>query len=93
MLILACAWKKGSGTRCFTAFPGWYFDTTTGKCMQYDYGTCSESPNRFDSKKTCADTCLGYMVERGEGGYPKEDDQKNDEEEEEEDSQKVVMKN
>ncbi len=92
MLTLACAFKMDSGP-CLAYYPSWYFDTTSGVCMGFTYGGCGGNANRFDTKKMCADTCMGYMVEPGEGGYPKEDDEKNDEEEEEEDSQKVVMKN
>ncbi len=93
-LILECAWKMDSGT-CYASIPSWYFDTTAGECMMFTYGGCDGNANRFDTKKKCADTCMGYIVDQpggGGGGYPKKDDSKDDEEEKEKDSQRASLK-
>ncbi|CAK9299915.1 unnamed protein product [Gordionus sp. m RMFG-2023] len=48
---------------CFQYVSKWFFDTTTLACIQFAYGGCRGSLNRFDSKEQCTTVCRP-VVER-----------------------------
>ncbi|CAJ0951241.1 unnamed protein product, partial [Mesorhabditis belari] len=43
---------------CKAAFPSWYFDKGTRKCIEFTYGGCQGNENRWRSKETCERDCL-----------------------------------
>ncbi|MEQ2168782.1 hypothetical protein GOODEAATRI_018286 [Goodea atripinnis] len=35
----------------------WYYDATSNSCSQFWFGGCQGNQNRFDTEKTCRETC------------------------------------
>ena len=48
---------------CLAYIPMWYHNVTTGKCVQFIYGGCGGSGNRYDTLEQCERVC----VRRGRG--------------------------
>ena len=44
--------------RCEGYFPKWFYNSMSARCEQFIYGGCEGNPNKFDSRKSCEDTCV-----------------------------------
>uniref|UniRef100_A0A0C9S3A3 Putative bpti/kunitz family of serine protease inhibitor n=1 Tax=Amblyomma americanum TaxID=6943 RepID=A0A0C9S3A3_AMBAM len=45
---------------CRGAFPAFYFDSRSGRCLPFTYGGCGGNANRFNSVGQCRRVCGRY---------------------------------
>ena len=44
---------------CLAAFPVYWFDASSGECVERTYGGCGGNDNRFDTQEACETACAG----------------------------------
>jgi hypothetical protein len=52
-----CTLEKDSGT-CDQYKIMWYYDTLSGQCKNFYYGSCGGNANRFGTEQECQLRCL-----------------------------------
>ncbi|KAI5740322.1 hypothetical protein M8J76_002692 [Diaphorina citri] len=65
VLSVTLIWRSGSANisefhipgLCRGYFQKYYFNPSTGQCVQFIYGGCNGNGNRFDSEEDCIRTC------------------------------------
>uniref|UniRef100_A0A3P8V0A2 BPTI/Kunitz inhibitor domain-containing protein n=1 Tax=Cynoglossus semilaevis TaxID=244447 RepID=A0A3P8V0A2_CYNSE len=38
----------------------WYYDTTANSCAQFWFGGCLGNSNRFETERSCRETCMSH---------------------------------
>ncbi|CAI5451245.1 unnamed protein product [Caenorhabditis angaria] len=58
---IACAMPPDAGT-CTSYIPRWFFNSQTGQCEQFAYGSCGGNDNNFVDRSTCERRCMPHHV-------------------------------
>ncbi|ULT92782.1 hypothetical protein L3Y34_010106 [Caenorhabditis briggsae] len=58
---IVCAMPPDAGV-CTNLVPRWFFNSQTGQCEQFSYGSCGGNENNFFDRNTCERKCMPHHV-------------------------------
>ncbi|CAD6193632.1 unnamed protein product [Caenorhabditis auriculariae] len=58
---IVCAMPPDAGT-CSNYVQRWFFNSQTGQCEQFSFGSCGGNPNNFPDRNICERKCIPHHV-------------------------------